>query len=319
MTNKALFLPYKIIGGKPYYLICKRTDDKSNNIFIPTGTCEIGENQADCAFRELREEFGVKDFSNFFSLNLNQKFTSSGRSYFEKAFAFEIRDRIKLQKEELAWYEFVPLKKAFSIVRFDFHKKVISACDKILNDKSYNKIFAVIGPGGSGKDTLIHQAVKQDRGLTKIKTYMTRHYKSKDDSKLRIYVSEKKLQGLERKGDIIEKNKMVGFWYASSYMQMIKALSRGKDGIINVDINGAEFYKKNFSNVITIFINADTGDLIRRLKARQRDSDEYIKKRMKVAKEEIAKSKICDYTIVNRENQIKESMGELIRIVKENR
>lgn len=319
MTNKSLFLPYKLVSGKPYYFICKRADDASGGIFVPTGTCEAGETNADCAFRELREELGVKSFANFFKLDLEQNFTTEHGSYFEKAFAFEVRGTIKLQKEELTWYKFVDFEEAISKVKFGFHKKAIQACDKILKQKSYNRIFAVVGPGGSGKDSIIHKTARRDKKLTKIKTYMTREYKSKDDAKLRIYVSEKKLSDLEERGDIIEKNQMVEYWYASSFSQMISALGSGRDGIINVDINGAQYYLEHFSNVVTVFINSNTSDLKRRLKDRQRDTDEYIEKRMQVTKDEIAKSHICDYTIVNEEGKLEESVEKMINIILENR
>lgn len=319
MKNKSLFLPYKIVKNKPYYFVCKRADDQSGDIFVPTGTCEINEPQEVCAFREIKEELGVKHFRNLFNLRIEQTFKTDRNHYFEKAFAFEIADKIKLQKEELSWSEFVPFEEAIKSVKFPFHKEAIQACDKILKNKSYNKIFTVVGPGGSGKDSIIIRAIEKDKRLMKIKTYMTREYKSKDDTKLRIHISKRELDDLEKKGDIIEKNLMVGYWYASSYSQMVNVLASGHDGIINVDINGAKYYQDHFSNIVTIFISAKTEDLIRRLKYRQRDTKEYISKRMQVTKDEIAKSHICDYTIVNEEGKLDESVDKLLGIITENR
>lgn len=319
MKNKSLFLPYKIANGKPNYLVCKRANDESGDIFVPTGTCEKNESQETCAFREIKEELGVKHFRSLFNLGIKQHFKTSRDRYFEKAFAFEVTGKVKLQKEELKWSEFMPFKEAVQSVKFPFHKKAIQACGQILKNKSYNKIFTVVGPGGSGKDSIILKAIKKDKRLMKIKTYMTREYKSKDDAKLRIHVSKQRLSSLEKKGDIIEKNQMVGYWYASSYSQMVKALASGHDGIINVDINGAKYYQEHFSNVVTIFISAKTEDLIRRLKHRQRDTDEYINKRMQVTKDEIAKSHICDYTIVNEEGKLEQSVDKLLNIITENR
>jgi len=315
--NKALFLPYKISNGKLRYFVCKKVGRRED--LIPTGTCKKGEDQGQCAWRELKEELGIKHFRNFFCIGSSQKFTIDRNKYFEKAFAFEIDGPIKLQQSELSSYRFLSKREAIKLLSFKFHQDAINRCDDIIKNKKYQRIFVVVGPGGSGKDTIIHEVAKADKRIKKIKTYMTRHYKTRNDSKLRIYINEKNLRTLERAGDIIEKNKMVGYWYASSYLQIIKTLGSGYDGIVNVDINGSQFYQKNFSNVVSIFISAKTQDLTRRLVARHRDSSSYIKARMAVTKEEVAKSHCCDYTIVNRQNKLDQSVAQLSRIIEENR
>ncbi len=317
MTNKALFIPYKITNGKVNYFICQKHSDTIN--LIPTGTCEKDEEQSTCALRELKEELGVKHFRNFFPLKMSQRFKSKFGLFFEKAYAFEIVEPIKIQKKELASYRFLNINEAVKALKYPFHKKAILKCSQILKNKSYNLIFTIVGPGGSGKDSIINGAAKKDSNLLKIKTYMTRNYKSKYDMKLREFVTPKQLKRLEGEGDIIEKNEMVGYWYASSYSKMISVLSKSKDGIINVDINGAQFYKNNFSNIVTIFINADENDLIDRLKNRQRDTDEYIRKRMLITKNEVAKSHICNYTIVNEQGKLEASIEKLLDIVRKER
>ena len=316
--NKALFLPYRIIKNTPRYFVCETLRNKNKKL-IPTGTCEEKESSAECSLRELREELGIRGFSNFFPLNLEQEFKSERGLFYEKAFAFEVKEEIKIQKTELKSFELMLEKKAIEELSYNFHKQAIKSCHNILTKKTYPKIFILVGPSGSGKDTMIEGALDKNPKIKRIKTIMTRPYKSKDDKKSRISLSLGQLKELEKSGDIIEKNKISNYWFASSYKELMAILSQGSNGIINVDINGAQYFKKNFSNIITIFINVSLKDLKKRIRKRGRDDKDYIKERLRIAKEEIVKSGICDYTITNKDGEIKKSIDRLLQIIEENK
>jgi len=318
IIEKALFLPYKIIGKKPMYFICTKLT-KENERLVPTGKCNKGELASLCALRELREELGVKGFANFFPLNLKQSFVIHKNHFKETAFAFEIREKVKLQKEELKDFKFLDKKKALNALSYNFHKHSIEKCHNIIEKKKYPKIFILVGPIASGKDTIIEKILQSDSSIKRIKTIMTRPYKSEDDKKSRIHVSPSQLDKLEATGDIIEKNKMFNYWFASSYSELLKVLSTGSNGIINLDINGAQYFKNNFSNTITIFINAPMTDLKKRMVARGRDDKLYIEERLEIAKKEVARASICDYTILNRDGEIKKSVDLVAKIIKDNK
>ena len=318
MKKKALFLPYRIVKNTPEYFICKTIRHKDKKL-IPTGSCEKGESLEDCSFREIREELGIKGFANFFPLNLEHEFKTKRGTFCETAFAFEVRGKIKIQKTELESFEFMPRNKATEELEYSFHRQTVKLCHNILEKKTYPKIFILVGPAGSGKDTIIEGALEKNSGIKRIKTIMTRPYKSNDDKKSRISVSLDELKKLEGSGDIIEKNKISDYWFASSYKELMVVLSQGINGIVNVDINGTQYFKKNFSNIITIFISVSPEDLEKRIRKRGRDDESYIKERLWIAKKEIAKSNICDYTIINKEGQVRESITKLLRIIKENK
>lgn len=318
MREKALFLPYKIIGKEPMYFICVKPT-KTNERLVPTGKCNKEEPVPLCALRELREELGIKGFANFFPLNLKQNFATDKGRFKETAFAFEIREKIRLQKEELKDFKFLDKKKALNTLSYSFHKRSVEKCHNIIEKKKYPKIFILVGPIASGKDTIIEKILQLDGSIKRIKTIMTRPYKSEDDKKSRVHVSPSQLDKLEAMGDIIEKNKMFDYWFASSYSELLKVLSTGSNGIINLDINGAQYFKNNFSNIITIFINAPITDLRKRMIARGRDNKPYIEERLEIAKKEVARASVCDYIVLNRDGKIKKSVDLVAKIIKDNK
>ena len=313
--KKSLFVPYKITGAKRSFFIYQRPDQ--SDWLIPTGTCETKEKQKFCAWRELTEELGQNHFRNFFSLNLNQSFATNFNKYIEEAYAFELGGGIT-PNEEIMRYKFVSATKANQLLKFSFHKESIIKTDRILEDKIYPKIFVLIGPGGSGKDTLQKLLIKNSAQVKPIKTIMTRPATRPEDKTTRIHFDIKEFEKLKKRGEFIETNKMAGNYYASSYSEVIQIIGEGNSGIINLDINGARKFKQLFSNTITIFIYASIPEIRDRLRKRNTDSEEWIEERVKIAEKELAQSHFCDYVINNRDGRIDESFNELDQIIKRN-
>jgi len=69
---------------------------------------------------------------------------------------------------------------------------------------------------------------------------------------------------------------------------------------LDIDTQGALNVKKNFPEAVLIFILPPSlKELKRRLESRGTDDEETIKKRLKIAREEIKRAPLYDYVVVN--------------------
>ena len=91
-------------------------------------------------------------------------------------------------------------------------------------------------------------------------------------------------------------------------------LSRGIDIILDIDSQGAMQIKKRFKNGVFCYVLPPSFEhLIERLTVRKGDTPEEIKRRLKVAREEVKDYRMYDYLIVN--DDFDKALGELKAII----
>ena len=79
-----------------------------------------------------------------------------------------------------------------------------------------------------------------------------------------------------------------------------KQLERGKDVILDIDVQGARQVKQKVEDATAIFILPPSfQELERRLKARMLESDDVIRRRLEIAKGEILFYRDYDYIVIN--------------------
>ena len=99
---------------------------------------------------------------------------------------------------------------------------------------------------------------------------------------------------------LLEHNVFVGNYYGTPRVPVEKAVSEGKDIIIEVDVNGAAQIRKKLPEAVTVFIMPPSfAELKRRLVGRGTESEVLIEKRLQSALDEIRRAEEYDYIIVN--------------------
>ena len=105
-------------------------------------------------------------------------------------------------------------------------------------------------------------------------------------------------------------------YYGVPKDQINNGIENKNNIIIKTDIQGVRKLKNKIKNATTIFImppNIQT--LLKRLESRKTDSADEIKKRTKIAEEEIKEHKDFDHTIVNHENKLEKTITSLAKII----
>lgn len=162
-------------------------------------------------------------------------------------------------------------------------------------------VFVVSGPSGSGKDTVLKGLFAENPDILFSISSITRAMRpgEKEGEKYN-FISRENFEEMIKNDMLLEHNLFVGNYYGTPRVPVEKAVSEGKDIIIEVDVNGAAQIRKKLPEAVTVFIMPPSfAELKRRLVGRGTESEVLIEKRLQSALDEIRRAEEYDYIIVN--------------------
>ncbi|TCK02497.1 guanylate kinase [Phorcysia thermohydrogeniphila] len=167
--------------------------------------------------------------------------------------------------------------------------------------KQKGLLIVISAPSGTGKTTLCHMLLEEFPNMEFSISYTTRKPRPGElNGRDYFFVDRETFERMIEEGDFLEWAEVYGNLYGTSKSQVLKALEEGKDILLDIDTQGALQVKKNFPEAVLIFILPPSlKELERRLRKRGTDDEETIKKRLRIAREEIGKALEYDYIVVN--------------------
>lgn len=116
------------------------------------------------------------------------------------------------------------------------------------------------------------------------------------------------------KNNLLEYNEYVGNFYGTPKDMVFNEIEKGKDVILEIEVNGARQIKEKVPNCVSIFVAPPSFEALKeRLIGRNTDSPEVIEKRLKKAEDEIALAKNYDYIVIN--DNVDDAVDEVISIL----
>ena len=186
-----------------------------------------------------------------------------------------------------------------------------------INLKTRGELFIISAPSGSGKSTLIRLLLGQVENLEYSISYTTREpRKGEVNGKDYFFVSTEQFEKMIENNEFIEYARVFDkFYYGTSKKQVFSRLEKGKDVIMDIDVQGAYqiMEKKEFDFTSIFIIPPSLKELKKRLVDRGRDSMEEIEKRLITAKNELKYLGYFDYVVVN--DVLEEALSLLKSIV----
>lgn len=163
------------------------------------------------------------------------------------------------------------------------------------------QLIIVSAPSGAGKSTLCSKALTEFPQLVDTITYTTRAMREGESEGCPYhFVSEAQFVNLREEGFFIEWAVVHGKYYGTPKHQLEDAWKIGKWIIMDVDVQGAETFKRLYPEAVTVFILPPSVDELRkRIIARDKGKTPDLELRLKNAEREIQQSSKFDFQVIN--------------------
>jgi len=177
-------------------------------------------------------------------------------------------------------------------------------------------VAIITGPSAVGKTAVAKGVLKKLKKFRPSVTYTTRDKRKKySEDKIMRYVTVRQFRKLIKDNKLLEWARVYGNFYGSSAAALKRKLKK-YHVLINIDVQGAQIIKRKVKPVVSFFIKPDSINHLRqRLEARDMPKRDR-KLRLRSAKLEIARAKIFDYQIINRQGKLAQTINQVIKILK---
>jgi len=165
------------------------------------------------------------------------------------------------------------------------------------------RLIIISSPSGGGKGTLIKEVRACLPDLAYSVSHTTRPQRfGEEDGRDYFFVSKADFENRISDGEFLEFAKVHGNLYGTSLLESEKVFRRGKDLIVEVDVQGAIQIMEKLPESITIFILPPSFDVLKaRLTSRGTEGEAELKTRLKNAFEEILQYEKSKYVVINQD------------------
>ncbi len=174
-------------------------------------------------------------------------------------------------------------------------------------------LIVVSGPSGVGKSTITNHLKNHPRFWVSISATTRARRAGEVDNKDYMFVSDEQFDRMVKNKEFLEWAEFTGAKYGTPAEPVSKALAKGLNVILEIELNGARQVRKNAPRAILVFIEPPSwSELESRLLNRGTESSELIERRLARAKEELLASSEFDFVLVN--TQVDQVVAELVSL-----
>jgi guanylate kinase len=162
-------------------------------------------------------------------------------------------------------------------------------------------VIVISAPSGSGKTTICRMLAKRLDNMELSISYTTRPRKQGEVNGADYYfIKKEKFDKMVVSREFLEFASVYGQRYGTSREAVRSIVSRGKDAVLEIDVQGGKKVKKELPEAILVAVfPPDRRSLEKRLIGRGRDSVEEVKARLQAADDEARELLSYDYLVVN--------------------
>jgi guanylate kinase len=179
-------------------------------------------------------------------------------------------------------------------------------------------LVVISGPSGVGKDATIQRMKERGYPCHFVVTATTRARRPNEIDGIDYhFVNEEIFANMIRQGELLEHAEVYGQLKGIPKAEVRAALKSGHDVIMRVDIQGAAKIRQIVPQAITIFLTAESEDvLVARLRERRTDDDAQLQRRIEAARAELLRCAEFKYRVVNQACSLDDTVDQVIAIMR---
>ncbi|MFA5270284.1 MAG: guanylate kinase [Patescibacteria group bacterium] len=183
-------------------------------------------------------------------------------------------------------------------------------------NKFANKLVVITGPSAAGKDVVANEVLKW-LPLKKVVTTTTRSPRPGEKrGSDHHFVSRERFKELIKQDLLLEYVDFDNNYYGTQRQDLRRAASVGLVPLLRVDPLEALRVQRHNPDALVVFIRPESLQIIKKRLMERGTSIDDIDKRLRLAKEALAKENIFAYSVVNRDGHLDETTKTVRRIIK---
>jgi guanylate kinase len=179
------------------------------------------------------------------------------------------------------------------------------------------RMIIIAAPSGAGKSSFVSRITREFPVLCDTVTYTTREIRTgESEGDPYHFVSKERFHQLLKDDFFVEYANVHGNMYGTPMHQLTDAWAQGRVIIMDVDVQGADTFKRKFPDAQMIFIIPPSIDeLRRRVVKRDGKTPKDLEVRMANAQMEMARADEFDFRVVN--DDFEKSYAEFKKIIED--
>ena len=164
-------------------------------------------------------------------------------------------------------------------------------------------LYIVSAPSGTGKTTVVERLVKVTDHVRLSRSYTSRPPRADEQDGVDYnFVSRTQFETMIAGGEFLEWADVFGNLYGTALADARRCLDTGDDVVLVIDVQGARKVRAAGLPHVGIFVMPPSFEVLeQRLRGRSKDSEQAIRRRLQVARNEVFAFEEYDYVVVNDE------------------
>jgi guanylate kinase len=180
------------------------------------------------------------------------------------------------------------------------------------------RVVVLSGPSGSGKSTIVNRLVESAPvRLVKAVSATTRPPRAGEaEGQDYYFLSSAEFERRRSAGEFLEYAEVFGsgYWYGTLRTELQRAARAGAWALLEIDVQGARRIVEQYPDAVTIFLSASSPEEYeQRLRRRGTESDATIRRRMQIARNELAAAGFYRYQVIN--DDLESAVHEIAQIL----
>ena len=181
---------------------------------------------------------------------------------------------------------------------------------------SLGRLIVITGPSGVGKGSIVKRLLERNTDLWLSISATTRPPREGEENEVHYFFLDRaEFEKLVREDGFLEWAEFADNLYGTLKEQVQYQLRKGKNVLLEIELEGARQIRKSFSDAYQVFIAPPSfQELEKRIRGRGTEIEDAIKKRLDRAKEELQAQDEFDEVVIN--DDIDLALSRLEQLIK---